>query len=172
MCHVFLHAGWIVSRIVSSHSGLANHMHSVVVASIVRLRCLLLVDFKTFPINWAMDNSVLWTAVENCTGVVCVCLPSLRPIVNLVLPLGVVRKAFKTSGSSNTRRTWPEETGDQAKGIFRGYGPSTQRSQWSEINSQEGPDKALVQPGRIQKETQIDVVSIEMQDPKVMHSPV
>ncbi|KAH7382070.1 hypothetical protein BKA64DRAFT_684859 [Cadophora sp. MPI-SDFR-AT-0126] len=56
----------------------------VLIASVIRLRLLLLLDIRGFPAKWAVEDTVLWSAVENCMGVVCVCLPSLRPIVRLL----------------------------------------------------------------------------------------
>ncbi|KAF1977477.1 hypothetical protein BU23DRAFT_453079 [Bimuria novae-zelandiae CBS 107.79] len=56
----------------------------VLVASAIRLRLLLLLDLQGFLANWSVENTVLWSAMENCIGIVCICLPSLRPVVNLL----------------------------------------------------------------------------------------
>ncbi|KAI0127865.1 hypothetical protein BJ170DRAFT_694612 [Xylariales sp. AK1849] len=129
----------------------------VIVASIVRLRFLLLVDFDTFPVNWMMDDSVIWTAVENCCGVICVCLPSLRPILHL-LPWQSVRQAFQRNTSSIN--PWNKGSADtcRSKPIFR---RSHQRS-WSEIDSS---GENSLEAGVIRKETEIDI-SVEMRRPR------
>ncbi|KAH7066512.1 hypothetical protein FB567DRAFT_634945 [Paraphoma chrysanthemicola] len=56
----------------------------VLIASIIRLRLLLLLDIQGFYANWAVENAVFWSLVENCMGVICVCLPSLRPVIKLI----------------------------------------------------------------------------------------
>ncbi|KAF2010837.1 hypothetical protein BU24DRAFT_46890 [Aaosphaeria arxii CBS 175.79] len=55
----------------------------VLIASALRLPFVLRLDPNKFAANWSVDDSVLWSAIENCMGVVCVCLPSLRPVVRL-----------------------------------------------------------------------------------------
>ncbi|KAF2021846.1 hypothetical protein BU24DRAFT_457773 [Aaosphaeria arxii CBS 175.79] len=70
----------------------------VLIASAIRLRLLLRIDMRSFYANWAVENSVLWSAIENCMAVVCVCLPSLRPIVRL---LPCPTRLGKSLGSSD-----------------------------------------------------------------------
>ncbi|CAI6077579.1 unnamed protein product [Clonostachys chloroleuca] len=125
----------------------------VVITSIVRLRLLILVDFITFPINWTMDDSVVWTIVENCCGVVSVCLASLRPIIKL-LPWANIQSAFgRSSGRSNGSNS---ATRTKTSVFSRARHPS----QWSQIDSShEGMSQSL----EARKHTTADVVSIEMQ---------
>ncbi|KAH7351457.1 hypothetical protein BKA66DRAFT_503564, partial [Pyrenochaeta sp. MPI-SDFR-AT-0127] len=59
----------------------------VLIASAVRLRKLLVLDINGFAANWAVEDAVFWSSIENCLGVICICLPSLRPIVKL-FPFG------------------------------------------------------------------------------------
>ncbi|KAH7339242.1 hypothetical protein BKA66DRAFT_581799 [Pyrenochaeta sp. MPI-SDFR-AT-0127] len=59
----------------------------VLIVSAIRLRLLLLLDIRGFYANWAVENSVFWTGIESCMSIICVCLPSLRPVVKL-LPWG------------------------------------------------------------------------------------
>ncbi|KAH7065625.1 hypothetical protein B0J12DRAFT_561216 [Macrophomina phaseolina] len=56
----------------------------VLIASIFRLYLLLKLDLKSFYVNWTVQDCVVLSAIENCLGVVCICLPSLRPIVMLL----------------------------------------------------------------------------------------
>ncbi|KAF1963362.1 hypothetical protein CC80DRAFT_460019 [Byssothecium circinans] len=71
----------------------------VLVASAIRLRLLLLLDLQGFYANWSVENSVLWSAMENCMGVVCACLPSLKPIVGF---LPWASRPGKSLGSGHT----------------------------------------------------------------------
>ncbi|EMD90173.1 hypothetical protein COCHEDRAFT_1031516 [Bipolaris maydis C5] len=71
----------------------------VLVASIIRLVDLLHLDMNGFLANWTVSNSVVWSAVENCMGVVCICLPSLRPIIDL---LPWASRFGKSLGSNHT----------------------------------------------------------------------
>ncbi|PVH91870.1 hypothetical protein DM02DRAFT_544937 [Periconia macrospinosa] len=61
----------------------------VLIASVIRLRLLLLLDLRGFLANWSVENSVL-----------CVCLPSLRPIIKLFLRAPLLGK-FLDSGHSS-----------------------------------------------------------------------
>ncbi|KAH7355644.1 hypothetical protein BKA66DRAFT_613435 [Pyrenochaeta sp. MPI-SDFR-AT-0127] len=56
----------------------------VLIASIIRLRLLFLLDLKGFYANWSVEDSVFWSMIENCMGVICICLPSLRPVIKLL----------------------------------------------------------------------------------------
>lgn len=90
---------------------------SVLVASAIRLRLLLLLDLQGFFANWAVENSVLWSAIENCMGVVCICLPSLRPVVNLLPGASRLGKSVGSGHTSgrDTRYLEPEHDAEKAK---------------------------------------------------------
>ncbi|RYP52961.1 hypothetical protein DL768_001955 [Monosporascus sp. mg162] len=103
---------------------------------------------------WPMDDSVVWTVVENCCGVISICLPSLRPILKL-LPWETIQQAFVRSYGTN------KESGI---GTRMGNGVSNRslhQAYWSEIES----TNCVVasHPSGIRKETRVDVDSIEMQ---------
>ncbi|KAF4418457.1 hypothetical protein F53441_14478 [Fusarium austroafricanum] len=121
--------------------------------SIIRLRLLLFIDFATFAINWPMDDSVVWTIVENCCGVISICLPSLRPVIKL-LPFEFIQQAFVRSHGSRGSHT-------RTRTSNIGFYQSTHQSHWTEILSTTtgGPTT----PSGIRKETRLDVESIEMQ---------
>jgi hypothetical protein len=57
---------------------------SVLIASSVRFYYIATLDLSNFSIRWAVNISVVWSGVENSIGVVCVCLPSLRPILRRI----------------------------------------------------------------------------------------
>ncbi|KAL0939750.1 uncharacterized protein CTRU02_206360 [Colletotrichum truncatum] len=72
----------------------------VLIASALRLRFLLLLDLRGFNANWAVENACFWSAVEGCMGVVCICLPSLRPILRL-LPFS--SRFLENSGTNDNK---------------------------------------------------------------------
>ncbi|PVH94317.1 hypothetical protein DM02DRAFT_539750 [Periconia macrospinosa] len=89
----------------------------VLVATAIRLPLVLAMDLRGFLANSSVENSVLWSAMECCIGVICVCLPALRPVVRL-LPwasnLGKSSGSGHTSGR-NTRFLGPEHGADKTK---------------------------------------------------------
>lgn len=76
-----------------------NPLISVLVATAIRLPLILAMDLRGFAANSSVENSVLWSALECCVGVICVCLPSLRPVVRLLPGVSHLRK---TLGSRHT----------------------------------------------------------------------
>ncbi|KAJ3544880.1 hypothetical protein NM208_g2811 [Fusarium decemcellulare] len=125
----------------------------VVITSIVRLKLITQVNFATFAVNWSMDDSVVWTIVENCCGVISVCLPSLRPIVKF-LPWRFIQDAFTRSYGTG------KDSKNRSRTTNSMFNRSLYQSQWSEITSTRGD---LAEPSRgIKKDTRFDVVSIEM----------
>ncbi|KAF4339026.1 integral membrane protein [Fusarium beomiforme] len=129
----------------------------VVITSVVRLELITKVNFATFAVNWSVDNSVVWTLVENCCGVISVCLPSLRPIIRFI-PWKAFQNSFTRSYGAS------RESKSQSKPATRmdanPFGRSRQRSQWSQIEStNEGQPEGQV---GIRKHTEIEISSIEM----------
>jgi hypothetical protein len=78
----------------------------VCVVSIVRLKTLVAISNSTDP---TFDNlsAAVSSAVEVNFGIICACLPSMRPLLSTMMP----RYFPKASGNSNTngRRTYDEE---------------------------------------------------------------
>ncbi|KAF5964750.1 integral membrane protein [Fusarium coicis] len=129
----------------------------VVITSIVRLQLITKVDFATFAVNWPVENSVIWTIVENCCGVVSVCLPSLRPIIRFI-PWKAFQNAFTRSyGASHDSKSRSKPTVRTGPNLFDRSG---QRSQWSQIESSNEAQSER-QTG-IRKRTDIEINSIEM----------
>ncbi|KAG4443492.1 hypothetical protein IFR05_001062 [Cadophora sp. M221] len=88
----------------------------VLVASVVRLYYIITLDLTDFSIKWAVTTSVVWSGVENSIGVVCVCLPSLRPILrritgslpsatapNISSPFSIRSRARETNKAKRTQ---------------------------------------------------------------------
>ncbi|KAF5020650.1 hypothetical protein F66182_7327 [Fusarium sp. NRRL 66182] len=128
----------------------------VVIMSIIRVKLITEIDFATFVVNWALDNSVLWTIVETCCGVVGVCFPSLRPIMKLV-PWRAFRNAFTRSYGASHDSKSKSRTGTRSRATF--FDPARQRSQWSQIRS---TNTEPSEEHGIRKHTRIEVSSIEM----------
>ncbi|KAL9083354.1 MAG: hypothetical protein Q9165_008554 [Trypethelium subeluteriae] len=57
----------------------------IIVVSIVRLVYFINVDLKSPDLDYNFAYGGVWTATEADMAVVCACLPSLRPILSLVL---------------------------------------------------------------------------------------
>lgn len=118
----------------------------------MRLRLLLEVEFESFPYNWSMEDSVVWTIVENCCGVISICLPTLRPIMR-VMPWKSIQNAFTRSYGATGASRSGTNMGNSA------FNHPSRQGYWSEIRS---TNDGSVGPSGIQKDTQVDVVSIEM----------
>ncbi|KAH7119990.1 hypothetical protein B0J11DRAFT_582477 [Dendryphion nanum] len=91
----------------------------VLIASVIRLRLLLLLDVRGFYANWSVENAVFLSAIENCMSVICVCLPSLRPIVKLFPQASLVRKFLDPGHSS----------GSSSRGSRLEHGPGKAKEQ-------------------------------------------
>ncbi|KAL1967165.1 hypothetical protein VTN77DRAFT_3456 [Rasamsonia byssochlamydoides] len=57
----------------------------VCIAGIVRIHFLTLM-FKSPDLTWNMAQSFVWSCVEPCIGIVCGCLPTLRPVISRCFP--------------------------------------------------------------------------------------
>ncbi|KAM5344384.1 hypothetical protein ACJ41O_012921 [Fusarium nematophilum] len=125
----------------------------VVIASIVRLHLLVRADFAAFPVNWTVDDVVVWTMVENCCGIISVCLASLRPII-MLLPWDSIQMAL---GRSSGRSKCSKSEDRVKSGLFRRSRPP---SEWNEIDSSN--ERPLNAAG-IKADDQDNSVSIEMQ---------
>ncbi|KAI4092141.1 MAG: hypothetical protein LQ344_003624 [Seirophora lacunosa] len=73
----------------------------VVGVSIVRFTYIISLDLQSPDVTWNFVNVQIWTGVEIHVGIVCApiaCLPSLRPLLNLVL-FGSVDRPCRKKGS-------------------------------------------------------------------------
>jgi len=52
--------------------------------SIIRFVLILQLDYSNPDFTWYLNSSVIWTSVEINVGIICACLPSIRPILNFL----------------------------------------------------------------------------------------
>ncbi|KAH7176119.1 hypothetical protein EDB81DRAFT_771947 [Dactylonectria macrodidyma] len=71
----------------------------VTVISVIRLIFVINLDLESPDIIWNPSDAVMWTGVEVNIATVCACLPSLKPILNLLM-YGTVRPRSQSSGTS------------------------------------------------------------------------
>jgi len=79
------------------------------VASIVRLTFLHLLNGDYIDVTYNVTSSLLWTLAECTIGIICVSLPSLRPLLSKMVP------GLRTSKSGNASR--PQATASKASSM-------------------------------------------------------
>lgn len=57
----------------------------VIGVSIARFTFIINLNLVSPDITWNFVNTQVWTGVESHVGIICACLPSLRPLLNLIL---------------------------------------------------------------------------------------
>uniref|UniRef100_A0A093VNU2 Rhodopsin domain-containing protein n=1 Tax=Talaromyces marneffei PM1 TaxID=1077442 RepID=A0A093VNU2_TALMA len=72
----------------------------VVVASIIRLSQLHEVSNPDF--TWGFNNTVIWSSVEPSVAVISACLPTMRPVVEFILPRSWRTRSFKSSSHAHS----------------------------------------------------------------------
>ncbi|KAL8872930.1 MAG: hypothetical protein Q9174_001533 [Haloplaca sp. 1 TL-2023] len=70
----------------------------VIGVSIARFTFIINLDLVSPDITWNFVNVQIWTGVEAHVGIICACLPSLRPLLNLVL-FGSIDRSHRSSPS-------------------------------------------------------------------------
>lgn len=55
--------------------------------------------FKSADLTWNMSQAFIWSSVEPNIGIVCACLPTLRPLMRRVVPKWFSGSSFNKSGS-------------------------------------------------------------------------
>ncbi|KAJ5524625.1 hypothetical protein N7494_011275 [Penicillium frequentans] len=99
----------------------------VCVTSIVRLVSLKTISDSTDP-TWDNVGAASWSAIECNTGIICACLPTLKPLISKLAPglLSTLNgsRRQKSGHSSNSRRTttWNDESTLGAPGEDHEYG--------------------------------------------------
>ncbi|MCJ1479222.1 hypothetical protein MMC13_007907 [Lambiella insularis] len=84
----------------------------VCAASLVRLLNAIL-DLNDPDTTWAFVNAMIWTTIEPSVGVICACLPVMRPLVSALLPTKLRHRFFGHSSAgtnndtNNSRSRWP-----------------------------------------------------------------
>ncbi|KAL7813875.1 hypothetical protein V8C44DRAFT_357218 [Trichoderma aethiopicum] len=71
----------------------------VSIVSIVRFVFVLEVDLDSPDVTWDQCSEMLWTGIEIYIGTVCACLPSLKPLLNLVLYGSVYPRSHRPTAS-------------------------------------------------------------------------
>ncbi|KAM6476690.1 hypothetical protein HDV62DRAFT_402613 [Trichoderma sp. SZMC 28011] len=71
----------------------------VCVAGIVRI-VVLLQMFKSADLTWNMSQAFIWSSVEPNIGIVCACLPTLRPLLRRCIPDWFAGSSLNKSGST------------------------------------------------------------------------
>lgn len=85
-CQWNLLVGWIVSVVSSTviHEINTLPVYSVCVATLVRIYTITKMKNQV-DITWAIGDAMIWSNVEPCIGIVSACLPTLRPVIRLML---------------------------------------------------------------------------------------
>ncbi|KAL8942327.1 MAG: hypothetical protein Q9211_001444 [Gyalolechia sp. 1 TL-2023] len=77
----------------------------VIGVSITRFTVLLKLNLVSPDITWNYVDNQIWTAVESHVGIICACLPSLRPLLNVFLFGSVDRtRGSRSDGKSHGGR--------------------------------------------------------------------
>ncbi|OTA08647.1 hypothetical protein A9Z42_0003790 [Trichoderma parareesei] len=71
----------------------------VSIVSIVRFVFVLEVDLESPDVTWDQCTEMLWTGIEIYIGTVCACLPSLKPLLNLMLYGSVYPRSHRPTAS-------------------------------------------------------------------------
>ncbi|RFU76561.1 het-domain-containing [Trichoderma arundinaceum] len=74
----------------------------VMIVSIVRFIFVLELDLESQDVTWDQCTEMMWTGVEVYVGTVCACLPSLKPLLNLILH-GTVHPRSQASNESEAQ---------------------------------------------------------------------
>ena len=59
--------------------------YSGCITSILRLHSLYVIAISK-DVTWDNVGAATWSAVELNTGIICACLPTLKPMINIVAP--------------------------------------------------------------------------------------
>lgn len=57
--------------------------------------------FKSVDLTWNMSQAFIWSSVEPNIGIVCACLPTLRPLMRRCLPKWFAGSSLKSSSAPN-----------------------------------------------------------------------
>ncbi|KAJ6114835.1 hypothetical protein N7486_000613 [Penicillium sp. IBT 16267x] len=70
------------------------------VAGVIRIYFLTQM-YANDDLTWNQTNSFIWSSVEPCIGIICACLPTIRPLIRRMFPdwLGSGRQGLSTSPS-------------------------------------------------------------------------
>lgn len=77
-------------------------IYSACVAGVVRIYFLTSMFTSADP-TWTQADGFIWSSIESCIGIVCACLPTLRPLIRALLPcwLGTTAPRYSKPVPSN-----------------------------------------------------------------------
>lgn len=111
---------------------------SVCVISVIRL--VVLSRLTAFDVTWNYVNSAIWSAAEPCMGVIASCIPSLRPLLSLLLR-GTTRatgtlhsKSAQNTSSSHSMFSKRDRQGDEIDLVPT---PSGERESFARLGDEE-----------------------------------
>lgn len=78
-----------------------DQIFSVCVASIVRIYYMTFLA-NSVDITWIMGDVFIWSSVEPCIGILCACLPTLKPLLRYAMNHISSSNGSKNTDSSNT----------------------------------------------------------------------
>jgi hypothetical protein len=58
---------------------------SACVAGVIRIYFLTTM-YANDDLTWNQSNAFIWSSVEPCIGIICACLPTLRPLIRRIFP--------------------------------------------------------------------------------------
>jgi hypothetical protein len=80
----------------------------VCIVSILRLRALYIAAYTTKDLTWDNAEAAIWTIIEVSTGIICACLPTIKPLVSRFFPrLLSTNRIRRGTQLSNTYGTTP-----------------------------------------------------------------
>lgn len=157
-------AGWVVSPPVAScsHDTSFSHMcnnNSVGITSIIRLASLKVIADSSDPtcksstelsynitsnliLCCADDNvgAATWSSIECNTGIICACLPTLRPLISRILPrfLSTLSSGSRRLDYDETNRTTPTYRNDtqQPSSTMRTPGDDDEEDEYNRMMGQ------------------------------------
>jgi hypothetical protein len=88
------------SKIFPASHAILTLPHSGCITSILRLHSLYVVSRST-DITWDNVGAATWSSAELNVGIVCACLPSLRPIIGLLWPRFIRSTQSRSRSRSN-----------------------------------------------------------------------
>ncbi|KAF2754642.1 hypothetical protein EJ05DRAFT_456834 [Pseudovirgaria hyperparasitica] len=132
----------------------------VTVSSAVRLVAQFRVDEPDF--TWAMNDTVIWTSIEPSLGLICACLPTMRPLLN----------SFTQASEKRSRRTTSyalSERSNPPQGSITRNGRGTWPLQTTESRSDLGRSETR---SKIVVDTRIDIESSTEDTRQILHRVV
>lgn len=154
-----------------------TRISSVCVVSIIRV--VVLSRLTNFDVTWNYVDAAIWSAAEPCMGVVAACLPSLRPLLAVVIrgthrgPTIHSKSAQKTISTNSSRIMWSrrDTDGDEMdhmdnQGFTRLEDQSSSSPRWGhDVHAKGGREKRKKSiPGNMTQEE--DQISLEEMVPQ------